>query len=595
MVADPFAREHPSPAGRWFDFIALALKMAPMSQIRWILRVIGAALPATLAACGASPATPSTLLPRPRAAVARALHALPRRVAEGVLPPPAFTDPARRQKLASAFPAIDARLAAAVKQDRVPGFAFGIVIDGELAYAKGFGVRDTSTGAPVDADTVFRIASMTKSFTAMAIVQLRDAGKLALDDPAERYLPELAALPYPTRDSAPITIRELLTHSAGFPEDNPWADRQVAANDAYEAMVKRDGISFSSAPGVALEYSNLGYALLGRIIEKVSGERYSAYLKAHVLAPLGMTSTACLERDVPPDRLAHGYAVDAGAPVEQPNPPDGSQDSAGCLYSSIRDLARYAAFHLAAWPPRDDAEPRTLRRSSTREMQLGARTWGLRVKPAGGDLPPEVESTAYGYGLFQVETCAIDLSVQHAGGLPGYSSFMKLLPEHGVGLIALAGAPTRTASRVVEEVVRLLAATGGLAPRAVTPAPALAAAREAVDGLVARWDGAVARAAFIPTFFDAKPEAALAAELERLRAAHGVCQKDGPIDAENALRGAWTLTCERGYVDLFVSLAPTVPPRIQSFVARGGEGVPAATRERPGRGLLPHREGKCSP
>lgn len=589
MLADPVAREHPSPAARRFDIVAVAPKVDVMTQIRCVLAAIVVALGAGLPACGAPPGP----RPRPPSAAARADHAPARRFSRGLLPPPTFTDPARRAKLASAFPAIDAALAEAVRRDGVPGFAFGIVIDGELVHAKGLGVRDLRTRAPVDEDTVFRIASMTKSFTAMAVLQLRDAGKLALDDPAERYLPDLASLPYPTRDSAPITIRQLLTHSAGLPEDNPWADRQVAANDAFEAMMKQQGISFSSAPGVALEYSNLGYAMLGRIVEAVSGERFPAYLHAHVLAPLGMTSTACFERDVPRDRLAHGYSLDRGAPVEQPNPPDGSQDSAGCLYSSIRDLARYAAFHLAAWPPRDDGETGPLRRSSLREMQLGARTWGLRVKPARGDPPREVESTAYGYGLFQVETCALDFIVQHAGGLPGYSSFIRLLPEQGVGLIALAGAPTRTATRAVEEVTRILAATGGLAPRTVTPAPALVAARETVDGLFARWDSAAAEAAFLPTFFDASPTTA--ADLAALRAAHGACRPEGPIDAENALRGTWTLGCERGYVDLFASLAPTVPPRIQRLIVEGGDGVPAPTREKPGRGLLPHREGKCSP
>lgn len=139
----------------------------------------------------------------------------------------------------------------------------------------------------------------------------------------------------------------------------------------------------------------------------------------------------------------------------------------------------------------------------------------------------------------------------------------------------------------------MLAATGGLAPREVTPAPALVAAREAVDGLFARWDSAAAEVAFIPTFFDAGPTTAT--DLAALRAAHGSCRPEGPIDAENALRGTWTLGCERGYVDLFVSLAPTVPPRIQSLIVKGGDGVPAPTREKPGRGLLPHREGKCGP
>src|SRR5262245_37528538 len=132
----------------------------------------------------------------------------------------------RRAKLATAFPEVDKILTDFAKSVHAPGAAWGIIIDGELAHQGTFGVRDVATKAPVDGDTVFRIASMTKSFTAMSILKLRDAGKLSLDDPAERYVPELKTLRYPTSDSPRITVRHLLTHSAGFPEDNPWGDQQ---------------------------------------------------------------------------------------------------------------------------------------------------------------------------------------------------------------------------------------------------------------------------------------------------------------------------------------------------------------------------------
>jgi CubicO group peptidase (beta-lactamase class C family) len=491
------------------------------------------------------------------------------RFAETPLPPAAFTDPARRQKLASAFPAIEAYLAAEAKKDKVPGLAVGIVIDGELAFARGLGVGDTASKAPVDVDTVFRIASMTKSFTAMAILQLRDAGKLSLEDPVARYIPELGALPYPTRDSAPITVRNLLTHSAGFPEDNPWADRQVAANDDYERLVKRDGISFAPGIGIGPEYSNLGYAMLGRIIENVSGMRYDAYLKANVLLPLGMTGTVCFEPDVAKGRLARGYDLDHGAPEALVNPPDGAQDSAGCLYSSVADMARYIAFHLAAWPPRDEADTGPLRRSSVREMQVGGRPWGLSAMQGTATRPRDVEALAYGFGLFRTETCNFDLSIEHSGGLPGYTSDMQFLPEHGVGVVALANASIRTPLSVVETVVRMLLATGGLTRRTVTPTPALVAARETVDRLVARWDGAAADGAFIATAYLDKPKAELEADFAALRAAHGACHPDGPLDAENGLRGRWKLTCERGWIDLVARLAPTVPPRIELLRTTG--------------------------
>ena len=110
----------------------------------------------------------------------------------------------------------------------MPGYAYGVIIDGRLAREGFGGVRDLASNTPVDADTVFRIASMTKSFTAIAVLRLRDDGKLSLDDPAERYIPELASLRYPTADSPKITIRHLLNHAEGFPEDNPWGDQQLA-------------------------------------------------------------------------------------------------------------------------------------------------------------------------------------------------------------------------------------------------------------------------------------------------------------------------------------------------------------------------------
>ena len=157
------------------------------------------------------------------------------------------------------------------EQSHVPGAAWGIVVDGELAHAGVTGLRELTSKSPVDRDTVFRIASMTKSFTAMAILKLRDEGKLSLDDPAERYVPELKGLKYPTTDSPRITIRHLLSHSSGFPEDNPWGDQQLADTEEQLSQMLRGGIPFSNAPGIAYEYSNYGFAILGRIVVNVSG------------------------------------------------------------------------------------------------------------------------------------------------------------------------------------------------------------------------------------------------------------------------------------------------------------------------------------
>lgn len=130
-----------------------------------------------------------------------------------------------------------------------------------------------SVGCP-SASTRFRIAPMSKAFTAMAILRLRDAGRLSLDAPASRYVPELRAWRYPTTDSRPVRVRDLLHHSAGFVEDNPWSDRQQPLSEAAFSAMLRAGVPFAQALGLRMEYANLCYATLGRIVSNVSGIRY---------------------------------------------------------------------------------------------------------------------------------------------------------------------------------------------------------------------------------------------------------------------------------------------------------------------------------
>jgi CubicO group peptidase (beta-lactamase class C family) len=193
---------------------------------------------------------------------------------------PAFTDPGRLAKLESAFPEVE-KVFERYRQERgIPGLVFGIVIDRNLAYVNGVGFRSRESNEPVTPETVFHIASMTKSFTALAILKLRDEGRLSLPDPAAKWIPELSGLRYPTRDTAPITIRELMTHSAGFPEDNPWGDRQLAVSGETLTAWLRAGVPFSTPPGTEYEYSNYGFALLGRIVSRVAGMPCQEYLVA---------------------------------------------------------------------------------------------------------------------------------------------------------------------------------------------------------------------------------------------------------------------------------------------------------------------------
>src|SRR4029077_8274063 len=146
-------------------------------------------------------------------------------------PPPRFVDADRVAKLQSAMPEIDRIFRVYATDKKIPGLIWGVVIDGQVAHLGSFGVRDRASQALVTPDTAFRIASMTKSFTALAVLKLRDDGQLSLEDPVSRWIPEFAAMERPTRDTPLLTIRQLLSHSAGLPEDNPWGDQQLSATE----------------------------------------------------------------------------------------------------------------------------------------------------------------------------------------------------------------------------------------------------------------------------------------------------------------------------------------------------------------------------
>lgn len=489
--------------------------------------------------------------------------------ARGSVPPPAFADAPARASLARAFPAIDAYLRERIARAGRPGGAFGIVIDGELAHVTVAGVQDLESKRPVTADTVFRIASMTKSFTAMAILKLRDAGKLSLEDPVDRHVPELRGLAYPTADSPRLTIRHLLSHSEGFPEDNPWGDRQLARSDAWMSEAMRAGIPFSTVPGTAYEYSNYGFAILGRIVQNVSGTDYAAYVTREILRPLGMSSTHFDAADVPPPVRAQGYRHEGEGHAAEPALAHGAFGAMGGLWTSTRDLAKYVAFLAAAFPPRDGPEIGPISRASAREMQQVARHDATRAFRATIDAPLQLAAGGYGFGLRVSEDCDLGVLVGHGGGLPGSGSLMQWSPDRGVALIAMNNLTYSGWSTEFREVWRQLRETGGLAPRVVAPSPALIEAQGDVTRLVLAWDEALAGRVAADNLFLDEPAAARRAYLEGLIATHGGCRPGGAIEAENALRGRWRLPCERGALEVSITLAPTPVPKVQDLSVFG--------------------------
>ena len=465
-----------------------------------------------------------------------------------------------------------------MQRTHVPGAAWGIVIDGELAHVGVAGVRDVAAKAPVDQNTVFRIASMTKSFTAMAILKLRDEGKLSLDMPAERFVPELKNLRYPTSDAPKITVRDLMSHAAGFPEDNPWGDQQLAASEADFTRMLAAGIPFSNVPGVAYEYSNYGFAILGRIVTNVSGTPYKIYIAQQILRPLRMTSTTLEPASVPKDLIAKGYRWEDETWKEEPPLPDGAFGAMGGMLTSLRDLSAYVGAFLAAYPPRDGAETGPVRRATLREMQqiwrarpaTAARTEGGIALNVGG----------YGYGLGISQNCQFGHIVAHSGGLPGFGSLMRWLPEYGVGIIAFGNVTYTGWGGVVNSAFDALAKTGGLQPRQPQPAPVLTQMRNSVSSLIVQWDDRTADDMAAMNLYLDRSKDRRRAQIEELKEKVGACQPPQAFDTvENWLRGQWTMICERGALQVAITLAPTMPPRVQHLDVRE---APPATLVTPG-------------
>jgi CubicO group peptidase (beta-lactamase class C family) len=488
-----------------------------------------------------------------------------RHVTIGAVPPAQFADPERARKLATAFPEVERLFNNWIERQHMPGAAMGIIIDGELVWVKSAGVRDLAARAPVTPDTLFRIASMTKSFTALSILKLRDEGKLSLDDPVARYVPALAELPYPTKDSPRLTIRHLLTHSEGFPEDNPWGDRQLAQSDDTMRAWLRAGIPFSTAPGTAYEYSNYGFAILGQVVARASGRPYADYVRDKILLPLGMRASTFDMNAVPRDQATVGYRWEDNTWKAEPILAHGSFGAMGGLWTSARDLARYVAFMMAAFPSRDETDQGPVRRSSVREMQQAWRSQSAGVFRSAVDAPLQFTAAAYGYGLGVTSSCSFNYTVAHGGGLPGYGSTMRWLPDYGVGIIAMGNLTYASWGGLTNDTLAALSRTGALRPRVVQPSPALLSAQKDVTQLITKWDDALATRIAADNLFLDETAARRAERLRELGERHGVCQPASAIEAENALRGRWRMTCERGWLDVRITLAPTMPPRVQSL------------------------------
>ena len=479
-----------------------------------------------------------------------------------------FVDPNRLEKIKGALSVIDSIYKKHAEDNHFPAISFGVVVDGQLIYKNSYGYTDVEKKIPATSSSLFRIASMSKSFTCMDILKLRDEGKLNLDDAAYLYIPEMKNLKYPTTDAPHITIRHLMTHGAGFPEDNPWGDRQLADSDKDLMEFISKQISFSNPPGIAFEYSNLGFALQGRIISKVSGMRYQDYIKKNILEPLGMKTTTYEFGDVAADKLAHGYRwlnEKWNEEVLLHDTPDGSWGAMGAMISSIDEFAGYMAFHLSAWPPNNAKDDGPIKRSSVREMHHPWR-WNAFVPdykfPDGRTC---AITSAYCYGLGWVKDCDGKTYISHSGGLPGFGSQWRIMPDYGIGVVAFANRTYAPMGSVNLRALDTLIKIAGLQPRQILPSKILEQRKNELLKILPDWDKAEQSGIFAENFFPDYPIDSLKKQARDLYAKGGKIIGVKEMKPENQLRGSFIIEGEKINMEVYFTLSPENPALIQEY------------------------------
>ena len=349
-------------------------------------------------------------------------------------------DLADHPEVASQIKLMDAWIQAQMKDIGLPGLVIGVVHDQEVVWSKAYGHADVERDTPMQSDSIFRIASHSKLFTSIAILQLRDAGKLRLDDPITDHLPWVDMQnPYP--EAEPVRIWNLLTHSAGLPResDHPsWTEFEFPTGEDLRETVSQQQAAYPAA--TVWKYSNLGLSLAGAIVETVSGREYEEYVETEIMAPLGMTSSSVgVPSDVHQPRLVTGYGRRwLDKPREaMPFIDARAFDPATGLSSSVDDMLTFLSWQMRL---RAEHVTEVLRANTLREMQ---RVHWLREDWRGGN--------GWGFAISHREDRDL---IGHGGSYPGNRTSTQLSPTENVGVVVFTnggdGNPGRYVNKAFE-------------------------------------------------------------------------------------------------------------------------------------------------
>jgi len=335
----------------------------------------------------------------------------------------------------------------------LPGIAVGVVSDQQLVWAQGFGFADVDKKIRMTPATKFRMASHSKLFTATAIMQLRDAGKVHLDDTVSAYLPWFH-LGSASADDPAITIEELLTHSAGLPrEAGPhWSELSFPDAAGVQQFVKTHQAAFS--PEIRWKYSNLGFTIAGMVVEAISGEKWADYIQHHIFDPLGMTASS-VDRDV--DGLATGYGarMPDGTRAKMPFVDARAMAPATGITSNVEDMAKFVSLQF-----------RQGKVGGSQILSTGALRQMHRVRVLDNNWQ---SGNAIGFAVLRNGEKTY---VGHGGSYFGYKTQTYMQMEPKVGVIVLTNAddsnPSDIALHLMQSVGEALAKASHVAAPMVT-------------------------------------------------------------------------------------------------------------------------------
>ena len=446
---------------------------------------------------------------------------------------------------------------------KTPGLIYAVTYQEQILHTKGLGVSSLGGNTP-DSQTVFRVASITKSFTAAAALILRDRNLLDLDKPITEYIPEFEGVMVPFSNSPKITLRMLLTMTAGFPTDDKWADRQESLAPAEFIRLIETGLRFDSVPGTKYEYSNLGYALVSAVIANVSGKRYTEFVETEILGPLKMATSSFDYRRL--ENLATGYVKRNGEWEAEPFSSQGAFSGIGGLLTNAADLAKWVGLMIEAFESESLNRCNSISSISRREMQQLQRIMPpSRYRKLDA---PILSSAGYGFGLVVEEDIDFGKIVGHSGGYPGFGSHMRWHLESGIGVIALANGRYASPAEACAPALRYLLEKQESAECSKHPSEELYDMQRQVESLIRDWDNSVADRIFADNMDLDDPRSFRQAEMATaLKLIGGLLSAGTPEDThgDSLSHLSWKLPGRSGALKVEIQLAPNLPARIQDL------------------------------